>query len=94
LREAFDQEKENTQLANVLEVEPENDEDISPADQMLERVKETLEKQPQLSPFVVPVAKQAITDAAESVSQKGQKKIHPEKLHDDFLKKWQNWILS
>lgn len=94
LREAFEQEKENAHIAGLREVESNSDDDISAAEQMLERVKETVEKQPQLSPFMVPVAKQAIKDAAESVSQKEAKNIQPEKLHNDFVKKWHDWILS
>ena len=94
LREAFEQEKENIRVAGIDEVGSIKDSDISAAEQMLERVKDTVEKQPQLSPFMVPVAKQAIKDAAELVSQKEAKHVQPEKLHNDFVKKWHDWILS
>jgi hypothetical protein len=96
LREAFEQEKESIQALNPLEISSneEKDDDIPASEQMLERVKETIEKQPQLSPYMAPVTKQAIDDAAEEVSQKENKNIQPEKLYNDFLKKWRNWILT
>ena len=91
--ETFDSDDEEDAVIDAMESTDEAN-NTSVAEQMLERVRETIEKQPQLSPFIIPVANQAIDEAAASVSEMKGQDINPEKLHKDFLKQWKNWMLT
>jgi len=91
--EYFEIEDEIDAIANTIETVNE-DTDTPVAEQMFERVRETIEKQPQLSPFIVPVANKAINDAAESVSKIKGLEINPDNLQKDFFKHWKDWMLT
>lgn len=91
--ETFDSDDEEDAVIDAMESADEAN-NTPVAEQMLERVRETIEKQPQLSPFIIPVANQAIDEAAASVSEMKGQDINPEKLHKDFLKQWKNWMLT
>lgn len=91
--ETFDSDDEEDTVIDAMKTADEEN-NIPVAEQMLKRVRETIEKQPQLSPFVVPVANQAIDEAASSVSKTKGQDVNPEKLHKDFLKQWKKWMLT
>jgi len=89
----FDADDEKDAVINAMETA--NEDNNTPiAQQMLARVLETIEKQPQLSPFVIPVANHAIEEAAASVAKMKGEEIDPEKLHKNFLKEWKDWMLT
>jgi hypothetical protein len=89
----FDSDDEKDDV--IDEMKTANEDNNTPvAEQMLARVLETIEKQPQLSPFVIPVANLAIDEAAASVSEIKDQNINPNQLHKNFLNQWKNWMLT
>jgi hypothetical protein len=91
--ETFDTDDEKDTVINAMETAKGNN-NTPVAEQMLARILETIEKQPQLSPFVIPVANHAIDEAAAAVSEIKDQDINPKQLQKNFLNQWKKWMLT